>query len=479
MKLVPRLSLVLVGTMSAVLLGRASTRVRSDNALYEEHIRRDHALTAHILQIGVAEVWGSQGPERAKHLVDIASQADETLHFRWMPLETGATTLSEPELALLAKGGEVQRIVPAKPSDELVSYFPVRSGAAQLGILELRESLRERDEHARATWRTTLLSVAAIVAVFWLLTMLVGRWLVGRPIDELVRKARRVGEGDLRAPLRLRGPAEFRELGHEMNVMCRRLAAAQDRAASEADARVRAVEQLRHADRLATVGMLAAGVAHEIGTPLSVVAGHAQMIAGREVTGEKVIESARVIDAQVNRVARIVRQLLDFARHKGPEGGSVDAYAVATSVVELVEPSARKTGVRIRVVGHASDALIDEESLVQVLTNLLVNAVHASSDGGEVTVIVERVLAKPPGAAMEGAFIRAQVRDTGTGISAEIRPDIFEPFFTTKPTGDGTGLGLSVVYGIVQDHRGWIAVDTSVGRGTTFSVFLPVAKTSP
>jgi len=148
-------------------------------------------------------------------------------------------------------------------------------------------------------------------------------------------------------------------------------------------------------------------------------------------------------------------------------------------VVELVEYSARKTGVRIRVVGHAPKALIDEESLVQVLTNLVVNAVHASSDGGEVTVIVEQVLAKPPGAATEGAFIRAQVRDTGTGISAGVRPNIFEPFFTTKPTGDGTGLGLSVVHGIVQDHRGWIEVDTSIGRGTTFSVFLPVAQPSP
>jgi signal transduction histidine kinase len=244
-------------------------------------------------------------------------------------------------------------------------------------------------------------------------------------------------------------------------------------ATRELAARERAVEQARYADRLATVGKLAAGVAHEIGTPLSIVAGHAQMIAGREVTGDKAIESARIIDAQVDRVASIVRHLLDFARRKGPEGGSVEVLAVATGTVKLLQPSAREKGVTVRVAGHGAEAQIDAKSLEQVVTNLLVNALHASRDGGEATVTVQRVLVTPPDRTTKGSFVRIEVRDTGTGIPDDVRPHIFEPFFTTKPTGDGTGLGLSVVHGIVQDHRGWITVDTAIGRGTTFSVFLP------
>jgi signal transduction histidine kinase len=243
-------------------------------------------------------------------------------------------------------------------------------------------------------------------------------------------------------------------------------------ATRELAGRERAVEQVRYAERLATIGKLAAGVAHEIGTPLSIVAGHAQMIAGREVTGEKAIASARIIDAQVDRVASIVRHLLDFARRKGPEGGSVEVLAVATDTVKLLQPSAREKGVTVRVAGHAAEALIDAKSLEQVVTNLLVNALHASRDGGEVTVTVERVLVTPPDRTTEGDFVRIEVRDTGTGISDDVRPYIFEPFFTTKPTGDGTGLGLSVVHGIVHDHLGWITVDTVIARGTTFSVFL-------
>jgi signal transduction histidine kinase len=240
--------------------------------------------------------------------------------------------------------------------------------------------------------------------------------------------------------------------------------------------RERAAEQIRYADRLATVGKLAAGVAHEIGTPLSVVAGHAQMIAGREVTGDKAIESARIIDAQVDRVAGIVRHLLDFARRKGPEGGSVEVLAVATGTVKLLQPSAREKGVTVRVAGHVAEAQIDAKSLEQVVTNLLVNALQASRDGGEATVTVERMLVTAPDRTTEGSFVRIEVRDTGTGISDDVRPYIFEPFFTTKPTGDGPGLGLSVVHGIVQDHLGWITVDTAMGRGTTVSVFLPCGR---
>jgi two-component system, NtrC family, sensor kinase len=465
--------------MSVVLVVRAAMRVREDNAFFEKDIQNDHSVTAHVLRGNIAEVWEIQGPERAKHLLETANRGRATLRFRWVPVGAADTGISTPELAAVAAGNDIQRVVPGTPSDEIASYFAVRPGAPEFGILEMRESLAERDEHTRMTLRNTLVAVGAIIVVFLLLAMVIGRWLVGRPIDEIVKKARRVGAGDLSRPLDLRGPEEFRVLAHELNGMCDQLAAANSKAASEADARVRAVDQLRHADRLATAGKLAAGVAHEIGTPLSVVAGHAEMIADGEVTGEKVIDSARVIETQVARISRIVRQLLDFARHKGPEGGLSDVLSVASGVVELVQPSAQKKGVRVRVVGHAATAQIDEQSLGQVITNLIVNATHATAGGGEVTVSVESVLAKPPERAVEGAFVRADVGDTGTGISDDILPHIFEPFFTTKPTGDGTGLGLSVVHGIVQDHGGWIEVDTAVGRGTTVSVFLPVAQNPP
>lgn len=247
-------------------------------------------------------------------------------------------------------------------------------------------------------------------------------------------------------------------------------------------ARIHAIGQMRHADRLATVGKLAAGVAHEIGTPLSVVIGHAQMIAGGEVQGERVLKSARTIDEQANRVAKIVRQLLDFSRRKGSEGRAVDVLEIAKSVVELLRPQANKRGLKLVVSGDPCSAWIDQESLVQVLTNLVVNAIAASSEGASVNVRIATVHASPPsdrtGRTAPTDFVRLDVEDFGTGIPDEVLPHVFEPFFTTKAQSSGTGLGLSVVHGIVQDHRGWIDVKTVPGSGTTFSVFFPAVQPS-
>jgi len=239
--------------------------------------------------------------------------------------------------------------------------------------------------------------------------------------------------------------------------------------AAASKALTEAVEQTRHSDRLSTVGKLAAGIAHELGTPLSIVAGHAQMIAGREVTGDAALDSARAIDREVTRIGRIVRQLLDFARRKGPEGTTCEPGDVARRCVQLLTPLAEHDGVHcaIEETTPPPRALIDEDSLQQVLTNLIVNAFQAMPSGGELTVAASRSDADPP-------RVRVDVRDSGTGIPESVRERMFEPFFTTKQPGEGTGLGLAVVYGIVADHGGWITVDTSE-RGTTFSVFLQEA----
>lgn len=227
-----------------------------------------------------------------------------------------------------------------------------------------------------------------------------------------------------------------------------------------------AVAQLRHAERLNVIGKLAAGVAHELGTPLSIVAGHAQMIAGREVTGEAALSSARAIDAEATRMGKIVRQLLDFARRKGPEGTSCDPNEVAQRCASLLAVMADRARVTcdVRELEPPRRTLIDEDSLQQVLTNLAVNAIQAMPDGGKLAIAVAR--------AKDSIVI--DVSDTGTGLPEEVEQHLFEPFVTTKAPGDGTGLGLAVVHGIVVDHHGWITVDSGL-HGTTFSIHLKEA----
>jgi signal transduction histidine kinase len=336
------------------------------------------------------------------------------------------------------------------------------------------EALDETDRLIRHGVLFSVFSVVLVVTLSFAASLVLGRWLVGKPIGKLVAKARRIGHRDFSGAVELERADELGELAEAMNAMSAELAHALHQIGLETDARVRAVEDMRHADRLSTVGKLAAGVAHELGTPLSIVGGHAQMIAGREVTGEAVLESAAAIDREATRMSRIVRQLLDFARRRGPEGTTSEVRMVAERVLELLAPIAKKAQVTTKLFApEPLCVLIDEDSLQQVLTNLLVNAVQAMPDGGELLVVTARARAASPEAPDDAAkpCIRVAVTDTGRGIPGDAVAHIFEPFFTTKPPGDGTGLGLAVVYGIVIDHHGWVTVDSSE-RGTTFSVFL-------
>lgn len=244
---------------------------------------------------------------------------------------------------------------------------------------------------------------------------------------------------------------------------------------AETVARLEAQLELRHAERLATVGKLAAGVAHELGTPLNVIDGRAKLISAGEIVGEEAAQSARIISTQVAMVTRVIRQLLDFARRKRPALESQPLAALVNRTLELLRPTAAKKEVQL---GHDISAEIrvtaDETGLQQILSNLVMNAVQAIQGRGEVRIHAasERRSAPVPGAS-EQDWLRIDVVDDGPGISDETRSHLFEPFFTTKPAGEGTGLGLSVSYGIARDHGGWIELAPRSTAGSRFCIYLP------
>ena len=262
-----------------------------------------------------------------------------------------------------------------------------------------------------------------------------------------------------------------------MNRMCDRLSESKESERMQSEARMQALAQLRHADRLATVGRLAAGLAHELGTPLNVVHARAKQMTVEAATPAEVADRARIIVEQVERMTKLIRQLLDFARKRELKPVQTDLSALVTRAVSLLEPIARKRSVALEVTGAdgAVTCQADPEQMTQVVLNLAMNAVHASEPGKAVAIALGQGRAIPPpeDGRPEQACVRLEVRDHGTGISPEALPRIFEPFFTTKDVGEGTGLGLSVVYGIVRDHGGWIDVESQPGKGSVFTVWLP------
>jgi signal transduction histidine kinase len=231
--------------------------------------------------------------------------------------------------------------------------------------------------------------------------------------------------------------------------------------------RARLREQLYHADRLATLGKLTAGVAHELNEPLGSILGFAQLAREAQgLPGQVADDLDKIVKAALH-VREIIKKLMFFGRQTPPRMTSVDLNEAIREALSLMEPRAASQRVRVvqRLDPQSPLVIADPGQILQVLVNLMVNAIQAMPDGGDLTLSTR--------IGDEAVFL--SVEDSGTGMSEEILKQIFVPFFTTKEVGQGTGLGLSVAHGIVTAHGGTISVVSEPGSGSKFEVRLPAA----
>ncbi|HEU5184203.1 MAG TPA: GAF domain-containing protein [Gemmatimonadaceae bacterium] len=230
----------------------------------------------------------------------------------------------------------------------------------------------------------------------------------------------------------------------------------------------RIAEQLRQSEKLAALGELVAGVAHEVNNPLTGISAFAQLLL-EDTLSEEQTESVSLMKREADRAVAVIRDLLAFARKTGPRSVVVDMNDLLEQTLRLRAYGMRSTGVTIETHLDPSLARVrgDDRQLQQVLLNLIVNAEHAMSNTSVRQLSVRT--------ANEGSRVVVEIKDTGTGMTPDVQKRIFEPFFTTKPEGTGTGLGLSVSYGIMQSHAGTLSVQSAVGIGSTFRISLPAA----
>ena len=228
-----------------------------------------------------------------------------------------------------------------------------------------------------------------------------------------------------------------------------------------------AQQQLVQSAKLAAIGELAASVAHELNSPLTVILGNAQMLS-RKITEDSVSTKLAAIEQETQRASRIIRNLLDFSRKREPRREPVGINTVITRTVELVQPRLRGRNVELTTALNPSVPVLsaDSDQLTQVLLNFIGNAIDAMPEGGHITVATAM---GPDG------DVEFTVSDTGSGMTPEQAARIFEPFFTTKAEGKGTGLGLSISLGIIRSHGGCVIVESEVGKGTTMRARLPIA----
>ncbi|MFN8544353.1 MAG: HAMP domain-containing sensor histidine kinase [Candidatus Binatia bacterium] len=489
MRLVRKFTLALVLGFMVIMACHALLQVSRDVSLFETDTEKDERTLGLALRSVLEGLAQEAGPVRARQVAEQVGRQHGDVHVRWVrlgaPLGDPDAPVLDPDSRGPLRAGQDITLVKTDESGEerRFTYVPLAIKGAGRVALEVSEALRPQRVFIRTTALWVLGATGLIVAGAGALALVVGAWFVGRPMRVLAEQARRVGHGDLSTRLELPQRDEIGELAHELDVMCDALAAARERVAAETEARIAALEQLRHADRLKTVGQLASGVAHELGTPLNVVGARAKMIAGA-APDATAVRNAQIIAQQAERMAAIIRQLLDFSRRKGPKLDLGDLGEIAAQTADLLSSLAHGRGVTVRVERPAEPVMahVDRHQLQQALTNLIVNGLQASARGRTLRVVVGRGRATPPldHDAREDEYVHVTVEDEGTGIPREHLARLFEPFFTTKGVGEGTGLGLAVAYGIVREHGGWIAVDSAEGRGSQFTIHLvPAAATPP
>jgi len=484
MRLTRKFIAALVVGVAIVALIQGFFDYRREREVFDKQMRAEATALGRALARGMAEVWARDGEATAREFLLMASSKSEFIKARWVWLDarTDPPHASKEALAPMTQGQVVT--IKDQESNALLTYIPVEvphpppivqshepTYERREGGIEIAQNLADLDKYTADSLRNQIYGSVSQVVVATVLALVLGMVFIGRPVSQLAAKARRVGTGDLTGPLALKQRDELGELATEINLMC-------DRLGDERLAREQATDQLRHADRLTTVGKLASGIAHELGTPLNVVSGRARLIRDGEVDGLEAIDSARIVAEQADRMTAMIRQLLDFARPRALQKTPVNMTTLAARVAELVATISKTAQVAIAVPPH-DDALrveADDGQLNQVLINLVVNAIQATPKGGHVTIKAARVAhsAPPYVESSEQEWLAVSIADTGIGMDVETRKRIFEPFFTTKEVGDGTGLGLSVTWGIVREHGGWIDVESAPGQGATFTVYLPV-----
>jgi two-component system NtrC family sensor kinase len=360
-----------------------------------------------------------------------------------------------------------------------------------LGVLDLGLNLSRVDQEIASIRARTLGLGLVEVVLIGIFIVFFTRHFVETPIHSLIDGTRAISEMKLDQPMTIHSSVELEELSHSLNVMRERLRSAMAEKAQftqrleskveERTAQLRAAQQkLIQADRLASLGQLAASVAHEINNPVSGVLNLAMLM--QRILKDDGIPPGRVeefrrylgqVATETTRVGRIVSDLLSFSRRSKPQSTEADLNAIVTSTASLVAHKLDLAGVAVDL--DLAEGLptirCDASQIQQVVMNLVLNGAEAIKGGGRLTVRTRT----DPGAAR----VVLEVTDTGSGIPPELLSKIFDPFFTTKEEGKGVGLGLAVVYGIVNAHGGEIEVASRLGLGSTFRVTLPLKPPEP
>ncbi len=457
--------------------------LRQREAILETAMRNEVRAHAATLKIALEEAYRSGRASDVQRLINRLSE-DPKVYSVTLFDETGRSVMSSNPLAAdeVRNPPQVQEVIATGQSaeidsnQELVSLIiPIRIGQSQRGAFEITQPRSFiRADFARARRDIAFVTLALFAAIVLVVLAVMRRSLL-KPINELLGGAFAIGRGDL--DYRVIVPesgGELSQLAREFNRMADNLDEQRRAVSREAEGRLALERELRHKERLASVGRLAAGIAHEMGAPLNVIKGRVEMLQQRpDMPEERRDRNLDIINAQADGIARIVRQLLTLARPFNLRREVVDPAQLIFEVRELIEPEAAKASVQVEVAADSNVRITgDPDLLHQVLLNICLNGLQAMGDGGRLRIeLLDAEVIRN-----NCCYVAMRISDTGPGISPDNLNHIFDPFFTTKDVGQGSGLGLAVSHRIVEEHNGWIEVENRQTGGAVFTIYLPKAS---
>lgn len=444
---------------------------------------RDHGT---VLEVALDAVLRDHEIEDLNELTEDLSRADRVLGVLVFDSASAPVQSSRSVTSLRPRFGALARraLTERRPCEELANVggrtlyayaFPIGDAPSvrPRGTAVLLRDLAYIDDHVVASTRRIALVGLALAVAIGLALWRALRTTVLMPVAELVEAAERVGAGSLDEVVAVEGRDEVGRLGGAFNRMVASLRKARSDLEAQHDA-TRALERrLRHAQRLALVGQLAANVAHQVGSPLNVVIGRARYALKQGGQSERDARHFQEILVGGEQISRVIEQLLSRAREARGAPLDVDVAELARDTLRFLEVECERLGVTAHLRATSAPRVRgSRDELEQVLLNLCVNALQAQPRGGTLAVSVsERVEVG------EAAYATITVDDAGPGIPEALREQVFEPFFTTKGPADGTGLGLAICDELVRRQGGTIKIESSTLGGARIRVSLPIAPT--
>ncbi|NIM94435.1 MAG: HAMP domain-containing protein [Anaerolineales bacterium] len=335
----------------------------------------------------------------------------------------------------------------------ITRYKPLRDHRGEVvGILYVGARLSSFEKLVRTFYQREALIAFVCILFAGIVSVPIAR-IITRPIGELVEANRKLAEGDMEIRVKTTGSGELAALGQSFNSMVERLRRTQ--------------QELMHKEKLASMGQLAAGVAHELNNPLGTILLYSDVMYKEAAVDDSQRDDLDMIIKEATRCKNIVADLLNFARQQEVLAEETDVHELLEQVIEVLtlKPVFQEVEIVRRFTVHLPSIYADSAQLQQVFINVMNNAAEAMEGGGTILVATRQI---------DGDQVEVKISDTGSGIPEENLEKLFTPFFTTKAHAKGTGLGLSIVYGIIRMHGGQIFVESEVNKGTTFTILLPV-----